>query len=325
MKIETKIDNKDKEVDGNIGDDRADDENKARDMTFVDADNEASGYDDKQDNDDDDVDSMEEDNQRDADDMDVYIAAQEHKMINSMMIVEHNEGRSPGSETDEISDEEMQRNYTKVDKNYNIGGGNNHHSHEHNNSRDNIGSSHPISNQGRIEIINNTHDGLAGSQSIYPFHSGFTANEHRTTNCTNQMIITELTFNDGNYTTVPDFNTEHICNNGNKLIPRGTAELIIRNEYTAMYNEITEQIFNEYTEAVDVITESTLHGGYTAFINGIRENILNSGDMITPNVTTASTLNDEYKSIPNGMNNFLNTINVGIHKLDSSLHYDNIL
>lgn len=68
------------------------------------------------------------------------------------------------------------------------------------------------------------------------------------------MIITEPQVNDGNYTTIPDSISEHIYNNRYSVILRGMTDLIIRNEYTEMANEITQAIINEYTETVHEIT-----------------------------------------------------------------------
>lgn len=120
---------------------------------------------------------------------------------------------------------------------------------------------HSISNQGILEIINNTHAVPAGNQASYSFYNDFTANEHLTTNCTDQMIIKGPALNDGNYAIVPDSITEHISNNG-------------------------------YTEIVNGIAESTLRDGYTAFINVITEPTLHNGKLITTNDPTAPKLNN---------------------------------
>lgn len=83
-------------------------------------------------------------------------------MINAMVVVSHPEASNPENETEEIIDVKMQNAYTPTEVNYNTNSGDNHHSHENNNYRINIGSSHTISIQGRVEIINITYAGPSG-------------------------------------------------------------------------------------------------------------------------------------------------------------------
>lgn len=109
----------------------------------------------------------------DVEDMDEDIAEEEDannvnkmEMTDVMVIIEHKQASSPGNETDRIIMVEMSETHT--DKKYDIGGGDNNHIHEHD-SRGGIGCSHYISNQGRVEIINNKHVGPAGNKASYPF------------------------------------------------------------------------------------------------------------------------------------------------------------
>lgn len=129
------------------------------------------------------------------------------------------------------------------------------------------------------------------------------------TNCTDHIINTEPKHNGKNYATASDRITEHISNNGYTVIQRG----------------ITEPIITEYTGIEDESTRSTLHEEYTAFINVITEHALNDGDMIIPNATRVPTLHIDYISITNCINNFLSTIDMSIHNLDSSIQYDCLL
>lgn len=144
----------------------------------------------------------------------------------------------------------MSEPHRHADTNYKICGSDNHYSHEHGNSGNNIGCSHSISNHGIVEIINYIHAVPAGNQASNSFYNSFTSNELITTNCTDQMIITSPTLNDGNYTNVPDSITEHISNNEYTLIPRIITDPISSNEYTVMASKIKERIINEYTETV---------------------------------------------------------------------------
>lgn len=85
-----------------------------------------------------------------------------------------------------------------------------------------------------------------------------------TTNCSDEMIITEPALNLCDYTTLPDGITKPIPNNANTVTQRGITEPPHSNRSTCMVNETTVHIGNiKYTATINGITEPTLNDGLT--------------------------------------------------------------
>lgn len=100
-----------------------------------------------------------------------------------------------------------------------------------------------------------------------------------TTNHSDQIITTEPTPHEGNYTSVPISISEHISNKACTVIPITTTEKIIKNEYREMADEITAPLINDYSGKGDGITGPTLQDDCTAFMNEITEPTLNNGTL----------------------------------------------